>query len=80
MPLSASEKVHKAIVAAIESTRMNATAIGEIYGPELKTVPRTLEQRVRRLLSRLPVPMKQTLEFLDAIGYQVIVQKKSSKS
>jgi hypothetical protein len=78
--LSASEKVHKAIVAAIDSTRMNATAIGEIYGPELKTVPRTLEQRVRRLLSRLPVPMRQTVDFLDAIGWEIVVKRKSPKN
>ena len=80
MSLSASEKVHKAIVAAIDSTGLNATAIGERYGPGLRTVPRTLEQRVRRLLSRLPVPMKQTVDFLDAIGWEIVVKKKSSKS
>jgi hypothetical protein len=69
--------LHQSIVNALADSRLTTTGLARILSAENDKAPRTCEQQIRRLEKRLPMPVIELVSFLDALGYDVILKKRS---
>lgn len=70
------DRLHRAIVDAINSKKLTDAGLGAVLSPEIDESPRTCAQRVRRLKGGLPLQVIDLSLLLDAIGFELRVVKK----
>lgn len=66
------DRFQNAVLRAIESSDMSPSQIAGV----LRIAPRTCDQRLRRLRSKLPIQIMDLLDLMDAVGYEINVKKR----
>lgn len=71
------EKFHDSIKSAMLTSGLTIVDLSRILSAENDKDPRTCEQNIRRLKTRLPYPVIELISFMDALGYDVILKKRN---
>ena len=69
-------RLHSAIVTALDKSGLTTSGLGMVLSAEVNALPRTCEQRIRRLREGLPMQVIDLVSLLDAIGYDIVLKKR----